>query len=128
MRCQGYLVVAALGAMLAACTGPIPAWQDPHYPLQVSVSDTSLQTQVRVSVLTPERFGSGQLRVPVNVFNTTGEDLRVDYTYWFTDAGGRQTEQPLTQHTSIPPNGYKQLDLRSISAAEDFRVYLRRTP
>jgi hypothetical protein len=120
--------LAALGMMLGACNGPLPAWQDPNYPLQVSVSDTTLQGQVRVSVVKPERFGVGQLRVPVNVYNTTGGDLRIDYTYWFTDGAGRQTEQPLTQHETLPPRGYRQLVVQSLGAAEDFRVYLRPAP
>ena len=120
--------VVVAGLMAGACEGPIPAWQDASYPLQVSVSDTRLQSQVRVSVVKPERFGAGQLRVPVNVRNTTGEDLRIDYTYWFTDAAGRQTEQPLTQHETLPPHGMKQLLVQSLGAAEDFRVYLRPAP
>ncbi len=118
--------LAAAGVTLAACqTGPIPAWQDPNYPLQVSVSDTTLQSQIRVSVQKPERFGAGQLRVTLNVLNTTGDDLRVDYTYWFTDASGRQVEAPLTRGDTLPPHGYKPLVIESLSAVDDFRVQLR---
>ena len=118
--------LAAAGLALAACqTGPIPAWQDPNYPLQVSVSDTRLQSEIRVSVQKPERFGAGQLRVTLNVLNTTNDDLRVDYTYWFTDASGRQVEAPLTRGDTLPPHGYKPLVIESLSAVDDFRVQLR---
>jgi hypothetical protein len=117
--------LAAGGLMLAACAGPIPAWQDPNSPLQVSVSDATLQSEIRVTALKPERTATGQLRVTLNVFNTTNADLRVDYMYWFTDAGGRQVEAPLTRGDTLPPHGYKPLMIESLSAVDDFRVQLR---
>jgi uncharacterized protein YcfL len=117
--------LAMAGLLAGACAGPIPAWQDPSYPLQVMVSDGALQSEIRVKVLPPERLSSGQLRVNISVFNATDKDLPVDYEYWFTDAAGRQVEEPLTQGATVPMHGYRQLVITSRGTVEDFRVYLR---
>lgn len=115
----------ALGLAMAACEGPIPAWQDPNAPLQVSVSGYGMQDKIRVTPPQPERFGQGQLRVALQVFNRTGSDLSVDYTYWFTDKAGREVESPKTRVEVLPPNGYKVLAFESLTAVDDFRVQLR---
>ena len=115
----------ALSLLAAGCEGPIPVYQDPNAPLQVSVSGYGFQDKIRATVLPPERFGAGQLRVTLQVFNRTDRDLSVDYNYWFTDKAGRQLEEPLTRGEVIPPNGYKALVLESRSPVDDFRVQLR---
>jgi hypothetical protein len=122
-----FLVMGLLTSSLAmsGCYEPIPAWQDPNAPLQVSISDYWLQDKLRVTPPQPERFGSGQLRVALQVFNRTDQDLSVDYSYWFTDKAGREIEAPKTRVEVLPPKGYKTFTFESLTAVDDFRVQLR---
>jgi uncharacterized protein YcfL len=115
--------------LLAGCNEPIPAWQDQHGPVQVSMTDVGLQWKVRVGNVATNRVGAGQLQVSMQVFNTTGDDLTVDYKYWFTDKAGVQVEDSNGLswiHQRIPPHGYVTVTFTSMgSTAEDFRVQFR---
>jgi uncharacterized protein YcfL len=120
--------LVVLGMLAAGCEGPIPAWQDPNSPLQVSLTGYGLQDKIRVVVPKPERVGAGQLKVTVQVYNTTGSDLTVDYKYQFTDKAGTPVENSNIgwEAERIPPHGYQPIMFTSMSAAaEDFRVQLR---
>ena len=118
----------SLGLLAAGCEGPIPAYQDPSAPLQVSLTGYGLQDKIRVVVPKPERVGAGQLKVTVQVFNRTNSDLTVDYRYSFTDKAGTPVENSNIgwEGERLPPNGYQTITFTSMSAAaEDFRVQLR---
>jgi hypothetical protein len=119
--------LVAAGLMMGACQGPIPAFQDPNAPLQVSLASYGLQDKIRVTVMPVERFGAGQLRVRVEGFNRTNQDLGLEYSFWFTDKTGRQVEQPRPGYELIRPNDYKTVTFESLTAADDFRVQLRQS-
>ena len=115
---------------LAGCNAPIPAYNDPHAPLQVSIADTGLQWKTRVGNVQTERVaGSGQLKVSLQLYNTTNDDLTVDFKYWFTDKAGVQVEDNSGLgwvHKRLAPRGYETVSFMSMTpAAEDFRVQIR---
>ncbi|HEY4330368.1 MAG TPA: YcfL family protein [Phycisphaerae bacterium] len=115
-------------SLLAGCNGPITAYQDPNMPLQVSVSDYWMQQEIRVTPHVERIPGTGQLKVSVQVFNTTDKDLSLDYKYWFTDKAGIQVDTIDSgwEFQRIPAKGYQNLTFTSMSAAaEDFRVQIR---
>jgi uncharacterized protein YcfL len=120
--------LVSLGLLAAGCEGPIPAYQDQNGPLQVSMTDFSLQDKIRVTIPKPERVGNGQLKVTVQLYNRTDKDLSVDYKYFFTDKAGVQVEKLDIgwELERIPPRGYQSVTFTSMTAAaEDFRVQLR---
>ena len=121
------LVVAAPMLVAAAgCSDPINAWQDPvvEYP-QVHVDAYSLQQRIRVQKPIATRFGAGQLQVDVTIRNLTDHDLNVDYIYYFTNNRGVQIGDPVTAFQMIPRKGIGQLEFKSLSAVDDFRVEIR---
>ncbi len=118
----------SLSLLAAGCDGPIPAWQDPNSPLQVSLTGYGLQDKIRVVVPKPERVGAGQLKVTIQVANRTNSELTVDYKYSFTDKYGTPVENSNIgwEGERISPRGYQTITFTSMSAAaEDFRVQLR---
>ena len=121
--------LVTMGLLAAGCEGPIPAYQDPNTPLQVSLTGFGVQDDIRVTLPKPERVGAGQLKVTVQLYNRTGSDLGLDYKYFFTDKAGVQVENPIAtgwEFVKIPPRGYQAITFTSMSAAaEDFRVQLR---
>lgn len=125
---MGLLLSAGL---LVGCNEPIAAYKDQHMPLQVSMTDYGLQWKLRVvePVHTERVPGSGQLKVSMQIYNTTNDDLTVDYKYWFTDKAGVQVEDNSALglvHERIAPRGYLTMSFTSMTgAAEDFRVQLR---
>jgi hypothetical protein len=124
------LVVAGMGGTLglAGCTDPIPAMQDEiAQPPQVLMTDYLLQSRLRVTVMPPQRVGSGQLKVVVQVRNLWDSHQSVDYMYWFLDKNGARVDnQSGWQFVKVPPRGIEQFEFVSMSAAaEDFRVQLR---
>ncbi|MGN6368807.1 MAG: DUF1425 domain-containing protein [Phycisphaerae bacterium] len=120
------LMGAPLVIALSGCTDPIAAWQDPivEYP-QVHVDAYSLQQRIRVQKPIASRFGAGQLQVDVPIRNLTDHDLNVDYIYYFTDRRGVQVGEPVTAFQMIPRKGIGQLEFKSLSAVDDFRVEIR---
>ncbi len=126
-RMIGMGLVAA-GMLLGGCTDTIPAYQDPNAPLQVSMSAYWLQWYLRVTVPKPERVGAGQLKVTLQLFNATDNDLLVQYKYYFIDKNGTQVDNIDAgwETERIPPKGTHQISFTSLSAAaEDFRVTFR---
>ena len=125
---MGLLLSAGL---LAGCNEPISAYRDQNTPLQVSMTEYGLQWKLRVvePIATERVPGSGQLRVKMQVYNTTNDDLTVDYKYWFTDKNGVQVEDSSGlgwTHERIAPRAYLTVTFMSMSAAaEDFRVQFR---
>lgn len=116
--------------LLAGCNAPIPAFQDPHTALQVSIRDYGLQWKLRVQPPQTERVpGSGQLKVTLPVYNTTGDDMSIDYHAEFTDKNGVKIDDPASAGSKgevIPARGYQNLTFTSMSpAAENFHVYLQ---
>ena len=125
------LGLALLGAAaLAGCMDPNPAIQDPNLPHQVNISDTWLQSYIYAQVPKPERVGAGQLKVAVQLYNRTGDDISIDYSYFFTDKAGTKVEDPIAtgrEFERIPAHGYVTVSFTSLSAAaEDFRLYISR--
>src|SRR5262249_17754173 len=119
---------AALSLALAACDNPpLPAYQAHDMPSQVTVTDWWLQQDMRVSQVTPERVGAGQLKVTVQVYNTTDHDLTLDYKYWFTDKNGTAIEKDTGwQFFRVAPRGFETYSFTSIGAVDDFRVQMRK--
>lgn len=124
------LAMSLMGLALLAtgCMDPIPANQDPNAPRQVNISDTWLQARIYAQVPRPERVGAGQLKVSVQLYNRTGDDIPVDYSYFFTDRNGTKVEDPIAtgrEFERIPAHGYVTVSFTSLSAAaEDFRLYI----
>ncbi len=121
-----FLLAAPMALAITGCTDPIAAWQDPivEYP-QVHVDAYSLQQRIRVQKPIATRFGAGQLQVDVPIRNLTDNDLNVDYIYYFTNARGIQIGDPVTAFQMIPRKGIGQLEFKSMSAVDDFRVEIR---
>jgi predicted small secreted protein len=121
-------VVTVTAASLTACNEPIPAYQDIHHPLQVSMTDYYTQDSLRVNKITPERTGAGQLKVTVELFNRRDWEMTVDYKPRFMDKNGMQVDNDIGwQLVRIPQRGYQSFSFTSMSAAaEDFQVQLRR--
>src|SRR4051812_15786791 len=82
--------------LLAGCMDPIPAMHNTGAYNQVNMSDTWLQQRVVLTIPKPERVGAGQLKVTVELYNRTGDDISVDYKYFFTDKSGTQVEQQVS--------------------------------
>lgn len=126
---MGLLGLALLGmGTLAGCQDPIPAYQDPNAIHQVNISDSWLQARIYAQIPQPQRVGAGQLKVSVQVYNRTGDDISIDYSYFFTDKAGSKVEDPIAtgrQFERIPAHGYQTISFTSMSAAaEDFRLYI----
>ena len=121
-----FLLAAPMALAITGCTDPINAWQDPivEYP-QVHVDAYSMQQRIRVQKPIATRFGAGQLQVDVPIRNLTDADLNVDYIYYFTNARGIQIGDPVTAFQMIPRKGIGQLEFKSMSAVDDFRVEIR---
>ena len=120
------LVLAPMALVLSGCTDPIPAYDDPivEYP-QVHVDSYSLQNSIRVHKPIVTRFGAGQLQVDVPIRNLTDSDLSVDYIYYFMNNRGIQIGDPVVAYQRIPRKGIGQLEFKSLSAVDDFRVEIR---
>ena len=118
----------ALG-LLAGCQDPIPAWQNPNAPLQVTMDNNWLQNELYVQLPKPERVGAGQLKVTLQLYNRTGDDMTVDYKYFFTDKAGNKVEDPIStgwEAERVPAHGSQSISFTSLSAAaDDFRVEIR---
>ena len=112
--------------LLAACTGPITATQDPvdQYP-QVHLTSYWLQDKIRVQPPQVSRVGAGQLKVYVEIRSRYDWDLPCDYKYYFYDANHRQTYESGWQFVKIPRKGISTIDFTSMDPAADFRVELR---
>ena len=124
------LAMGLLGVgLLAGCNEPIPAFSDPHTALQVSIKDYGLQWKLRVQPPVAERVPGGQLKVSVQIYNTTEDDMPLDYSYSFTDKNGVQNEDSSMSGlhaVKIPARGYQTITFMSMTpAADNFRVYLR---
>jgi len=115
--------------LMAGCMDPIPAMQNTYSPSQVNMSDTWLQQRVLLTIPKPERVGAGQLKVTVELYNRTGDDISVDYKYFFTDKSGTQIDQGVQtgwEFVRVPAHGRQSFSYTSMSAAaEDFHVDLR---
>lgn len=122
------ICLMGLAVALAGCTEKIGAYQDPEKPKQVMVTEYWLREQLRVDVSRPERVGAGQLKVNMNLYNTTDFPLLVQYKYVFTDRGGVQVDNIDAgwQSERIAPRETKPISFTSMSAAaEDFQVTVR---
>jgi len=126
-----FLAMGLLGlGLMAGCNAPIPAFADPHTALQVSIKDYGLQWKLRVQPPVTERVApGGQLKVSVQIYNTTEDDMPLDYSYNFTDKQGvsiEDTSMSGLHAVKIPARGYQTITFMSMTAAaEDFRVYVR---
>jgi uncharacterized protein YcfL len=117
--------------LLAGCMDPIAANQDLNAPVQVKMADTWIQSKLLVTVNRPERVGAGQLKVTLQVYNRTGDDIPIDYQYYFTDRNGVKVEDPIStgwERQVIPAHATQGVSFTSLSAApEDFRVQIRQS-
>lgn len=115
-----------LPLLLAACTGPIPAYTDPITGrTQVTVTEYWLQNMIRVQPLRPERVGAGQLKVSIEIRSFADYDLPLDYQYHFYDQTGHQTYVSGWQLVRLPRKGNNTIDFTSMDPAADFSVELR---
>ncbi|HVT83487.1 MAG TPA: YcfL family protein [Phycisphaerae bacterium] len=122
------LLLAAVALGFAGCTEKIGAYQDPEAPKQVMITEYWLRQQIRVNVPRPERVGAGQLKVNMNVYNTTDHDLLIQYKYIFTDKNGVQVDNIGAGWESerIAPRDTHPISFTSMSAAaDDFQVTIR---
>jgi uncharacterized protein YcfL len=115
-----------LPLLLAACTDPIPAWQDPLTGrTQVTVTEYWLQDKIRVQPPHVERVGAGQLKVSIEIRSRHDWDLPLDYQYHFYDQAGKQTYVSGWQLVRLPRKGSNTIDFTSMDPAADFSVELR---
>ena len=122
------MLVAVLGLAVAACNDPPrPAFQAPAQPTQITMTNWVLQQNITVSKAGASRIGAGQLQVNVELYNSSDHTIRADYKYWFTDKNGIGVDnQSGWQLVTVPPKGFQQFTITSMSAmADDFRVQLR---
>ena len=115
--------------LLAGCNDPIAPFQDKNMPIQVSMTDYDMQWKLRVQPPATERVPGGQLKVSLQIYNTTQDDMTIDYKYWFTDKNGVQNEDNSMSGWNavrLAPRGYQTVTFTSMTAAADnFRVQLR---
>jgi len=121
------LLAGAMGVALAGCAGsPLPAYQSPDVPAQITFTNWGLQQAIKVSKVAPERVGAGQLKVTVELYNATNSDVPLDYKYSFTDKAGVALEnQTDWLFVKLPPRGFQAFSFTSTSPVDDFRVQLR---
>src|ERR1051325_3014775 len=119
MLAGGVLCVALVG-----CAGsPYNALQSPDMPSQISMQDWYTQQAIRVTKAVPERVGAGQLKVTVEVYNSTNSDVSLDYRYSFVDHGGVAVEnQTGWQLVKVPARGVQAFAFTSTSPVDDFSV------
>ena len=85
----------------------------------------SMQQRIRVQKPIATRFGAGQLQVDVPIRNLTDGDLTVDFLYYFMNNRGIQVGEQNVDHVTIPRKGIGQIEIKSMSAVDDFRIEIR---
>lgn len=123
------LVTGILAAAMALCAcdnPPLPAYQAKFDAPQFSMTDWGLQQDLRVSKAVTNLVGAGQLQVAIELENNTDHVVKADYRYTFLDKNGVAID-PASAWTpvNVPPRGFQQFTITSMSPAADFRVELR---
>ena len=72
-----------------------------------------------------------QLKVTLQLYNRTGDDMQIDYQYYFTDRNGVKVEDPIStgwERQIVSAHATQAVSFTSMSAAaEDFRVQVRKS-
>ena len=118
-------------AMLLGCQDPIAAKMDELPPQQVSLDNDYLRNTLRFRTPMIERVGAGQLKVTMQVYNLTGDPVKLDYKYYFTDANWTPIDDGvvtgwLPVQGNVAPHDWTAFSFTSISAApQNFKVHIR---